>query len=285
MDFLNRLHNKTEDKPHSVKFTNVDFNIDDIVRKLQCIDKYSYEDLVNIVHNSYETILDDIFIRNKEMRSNIISAFNNILFVKAFIEVISKSQLSESQLFSCNKLAWDYISSQSDKEIKELFLQLSMTINRNCINILSTKVNINAAKMIALARFSSTDEKKNASRVNKAICNISDNLSVETIVDIYGILYRYITPPLFEATMYDTVGGNNKNNYNNLTSAIFYILNNNMTSVDIRTVLFSHAENYRLLNRKNKLRVNIKDYVVMNNYNRVLETINYLQDVEGIIMP
>ena len=84
--------------------------------------------------------------------------------------------------------------------------------------------------------------------------------------------------------MYDTVVGNNKNNYDNITSAIFHILNN-MTSSDMRTVLFSHAENYRLLNRKNKLRVNIKDYVVMNNHNRVLETINYLQDVEGISMP
>jgi hypothetical protein len=188
MDFLNKLHNK-EEKPHSVKFTNIDFNLDDIVRKLQCVDKYSYEDLVNIVHNSYETILDDIFMRNKEMRSNIISAFNNVLFVKAFIEVVSKVQLTESQIFSCNKLSWDYISSQSDKELKELFLQLSLTINRNCINILSTKVNINIAKMVALARFSSTDEKKNASRVNRVLCNISDNLSVQNIVDIYIVYY------------------------------------------------------------------------------------------------
>ena len=282
MDFLNRLHN-TEEKPHPVKFTNIDYNLDDISRKLKSVDKYSYEDLVNIIYNSYETILDDIFMRNKEMRSNIIAAFNNVLFVKAFIEVISKVQLSESQLFSCNKLSWDYISSQSDKELKDLFLQLSLTINKNCINILSTKINIRTAKMIALARFSSNNEKKNASRVNRILCNIPDNLSVQNIVDVYSILYKSVTP-LFEAIMYDTRDGSNRNNYDNITSAIFHILNN-MTSNDMRTVLYSHAENYKLLNKNDKLRVNIRDYAIMNNHNRVLETINRLKDMEGITMP
>ena len=286
MDFLNKLHNTTkENVPHPVKFTNIDFNLEDIVRKLKDVDKYSYEDLVNIVHNSYETILDDIFMRDKEMRANIIVAFNNVLFVKAFIEVVSKAQLTDSQIFSCNKLSWDYISSQSNKELKELFLQLSMIINRNCINILSAKININLAKMVSLARFSSMDEKKNASRVNRILCNIPENLSLQNIVDIYSVFYNNSITPLFEAIMYDTVGGSNKSNYDTITSAIFYILNDHMTTLHIRSVLYSHAETYKLLNKKDKLRINISDYCVIHNYTRVLETINNLRDVEGIEMP
>ena len=283
-DLFNKVKRK-EQEPHPVKFTNIDFDLDDIVNKLKSVDKYSYEDLLNIVYNSYETILDDIFMRDKEMRKSIIEAFENELFVKAFVEGISNSTLNESQLFSCNKIAWDYISGGYNTKIKELFLQLSLIINRNTINILSTKIPMSTSKMVALARFSSMNDTTSATRVNSVLCSISEQLSTQTIVDIYSILYRTSVTQLFEAIMYDD-GDDTVNiiNYNNITSAIFNILNN-MPGNEIRTVLFSYAENYRLLNRKNKLRVDVTEYCIVNNFKRVFDTINYLHDREDIKMP
>ena len=283
-DLFNKVKRK-EQEPHPVKFTNIDFDLDDIVNKLKSVDKYSYEDLLNIVYNSYETILDDIFMRDKEMRKSIIEAFENELFVKAFVEGISNSTLNESQLFSCNKIAWDYISGGHNTKIKELFLQLSLIINRNTINILSTKIPMSTSKMVALARFSSMNDTTSATRVNSVLCSIPEQLSTPTIVDIYSILYRTSVTQLFEAIMYDD-GDSTVNivNYNNITSAIFNILNN-MPGNEIRTVLFSYAENYRLLNRKNKLRVDVTEYAIVNNFKRVFDTINYLHDREDIKMP
>lgn len=284
MDLFNKVKSEFQ-KPHPVKFTNIDFNLDDIVKKLKSIDKYSYEDLLNIVYNSYETILDDVFMRDQEMRANIIEAFENELFVKAFVEAISKITLTEHQLFSCNKIAWDYISGGLNKKLKEEFLQLSLIINRNIINILSTKIPMSTAKMIALARFSSMNEKKSATRVNRVLCSIPDQLSVQTIIDIYAVLYKNSVTQLFEAIMYD-IGEDtsNLNNFNNITSAIFYILNN-MPSNEIRSVLYSYAENYRLLSKNDKLRVDVTEYSIVNNFRRVFDTISYLHDREDVKMP
>ena len=66
MNFLNQLK-ANEDKPHPVKFTNIDFSLQDINKKLKSVNQYEYKDLVNIIYNSYETILDDIFISDKKL--------------------------------------------------------------------------------------------------------------------------------------------------------------------------------------------------------------------------
>ena len=285
MDDLFKKIKRKDQEPHPVKFTNIDFDLEDIVNKLKSVDKYSYEDLLNIVYNSYETILDDIFMRDKEKRASIIEAFENELFVKAFVEAITKSTLNKYQVFSCNKIAWDYISSGNNTKIKEQFLQLSLIINRNTINILSTKIPMTTSKMVALARFSSMNDTKSASRVNSVLCSIPEQLSVQTIVDIYGILYRNSVTQLFAAIMYDS-GEDTTNivNYNNITSAIFHILKN-MPTEDIKSVLVSFAENYRLLNRHDRLRVNVTDYAIANNHKRVFDIIMYLHDNDGVVMP
>ena len=283
MNFLKQLK-ANEDKPHSVKFTNIDFSLQDINNKLKSVNQYEYKDLVNIIYNSYETILDDIFMRNMEMRSSIIEAFNDINFVKAFIEVISNSRLSETQVFSCNKIAWDYMSSGHNNKVKEELLHLSNIINSNVINMLSTKIDIYNAKMLALARFSSIKEKENTRRVNSILYHTAKELSIQTIIDIYSVLYRNITP-LFKSIMYNIENETcNVDNYDNVALAIFHILDD-MPSDEIRTVLYSYAEDHRLINSDCKVRFDVTEFAVKNNFIRVTNIINHLVENEGIKMP
>lgn len=283
MNFLNQLK-ANEDKPHPVKFTNIDFSLQDINNKLKSVNQYEYKDLVNIIYNSYETILDDIFMRNMEMRSSIIEAFNDINFVKAFIEVISNSRLSEAQVFSCNKIAWDYMSSGHNNKVKEELLHLSNIINSNVINMLSTKIDIHNAKMLALARFSSIKEKENTRRVNSILYHTAKELSIQTIIDIYSVLYRNITP-LFKSIMYNIENETcNVGNYDNVALAIFHILDD-MPSDEIRTVLYSYAEDHRLINSDCKVRFDVTEFAAKNNFIRVTNIINHLVENEGIKMP
>ena len=92
MDFLSRveLQKATKQIPHPVKFTNIDFNMNEIAIKLRAVNSYTYDDLVTIITNSYQTILHDIFLKNQEMRESIIEAFNNITFVKTLDKLEKK---------------------------------------------------------------------------------------------------------------------------------------------------------------------------------------------------
>lgn len=285
MDLLNELKKATKEVPHPVKFTNIDFNMNEIAVKLRAVDSYTYDDLVCIISNSYQTILHDIFLKNQEMRNSIIEAFNNITFVKAFIEVMSKVRLTDTQIFCCNKIAWDYMTFGLNKAIKDELLQLSNIINRDTINRLSVYLGLRTSEMVALARYSSFRDKCSAQRVNQVLCLTASVYSVQTLVEVYAILYRTSVTELFQAIMYDA-GANTSNiqNFDNITFAVFHILNN-MPSNEIRSVLYSFAVDYKLNNRNDKLRLNVCDFVNRNNFSRVASIIEHLQMVERVYMP
>ena len=287
MDFLSRaeLQKATKQIPHPVKFTNIDFNMNEIAIKLRAVNSYTYDDLVCIVSNSYQTILHDIFLKNQEMRDSIIEAFNNITFVKAFIEVMSKVRLTDTQVFCCNKIAWDYMTFGLNKAIKDELLQLSNIINRDTINRLSVYLGLRTSEMVALARYSSFRDKRSAQRVNQVLCLTKSVFSVQTLVEVYAILYRTSVTELFQAVMYDTGNSTcNIQNFDNITFAVFHILNN-MPSNEIRSVLYSFAVDYKLNNRSDKLRLDVSDFASRNNFSRVINIIDHLRVVENVHMP
>ena len=295
MDLLS-IAREVDGTLYKPSFTNIDLNLDEIVTMLESVNKYTYDDLLCKVYNSYKHILDDVFIRDKEMRKSIIKAFNNIDFVKAFAEVISnvcltndpKKRLTTTEFYSCNKLIWDYLySPNSNDEIEKIFHQLNYNINKPLINMLSTKIDINIARYIALARYSSTRGQVCATRVNSVITGCDTPLSAQNIADIYDILYKNDSIlPLFEGTMYDAnTNVNNMINYNIITFVVFNIIENNMTSNDIYNLLYKFAQNYNLMGKNCKLRCDITKYVEDNNFIRIKEQIIRIFNDYNIVMP
>ena len=76
----------------------------------------------------------------------------------------------------------------------------------------------------------------------------------------------------------------NVGNYNNVALAIFKILDD-MPSDEIRTVLYSYAEDHRLINSNCKVRFDVTEFAAKNNFIRVTNIINHLVENEGIKMP
>ena len=172
-----------------------------------------------------------------------------------------------------------------NKAIKDELLQLSNIINRDTINRLSVYLGLRTSEMVALARYSSFRDKRSAQRVNQVLCLTKSVFSVQTLVEVYAILYRTSVTELFQAVMYDTGNSTcNIQNFDNITFAVFHILNN-MPSNEIRSVVYSFAVDYKLNNRSDKLRLDVSDFANRNNFSRVINIIDHLRVVENVHMP
>ena len=255
------------------KFTNVDLNIQEVHNILS--NNIDDTELRIAIKNSYHIFLDDVYLRNEKNRISIIETFTDKRFLKAFIKVLETEQLNDVQKICCNKVAWDYLSSGNvDAEVKELLLSLSYVVNRPLVNVLTTKLDLIGSKLVALARYSSFNERKNVTRVNNILSKIN-LLSEQQIIDVYAILFRSITS-VFEAIMFTVPEDNSQEN---ITKAILDILEN-IPSSEIRLVLLSYFTNIEYLNIKN-LRMDIRKLDPVK-YPKILYMIDYLVMNENV---
>lgn len=249
--------------------------------KLKHIDTLSDRELFMLVRDSFDSVLKQIF-SNKDQ--DYLKIITNTKFLIALHQVVSNINLNHTQRMQCNKLAYDYFTSENnDPYIKQLFFALSKSVNREIIGALcSIGLGEDLASYLALARFSSEKEIINVKRLNFIIVSSSvDIMTEQMIIRIYEKLFDSVTP-LFEGIMFDGLDMDDEYIsesmnliYSTISLAILEILNN-MPSQDIRKVLISYQGDYEALYHQTKPRFQVS--AISGDYMRILNVIDSLKE-------
>ena len=280
--FNNRVKNKETPKTESMSFFNNPILNSTLLReKLYHIDALSERELFNLVKDSFDLVLKQIF-SNKDQ--DYLKIITNTKFLIALNQVVLNLDLTYTQRIYCNKLAYDYFTSENnDPYTKQLFFALSKSVNRNIIGVLcSIGLPEDLASYLALARYSSEKEMINVKRLNFIIISSSVEIMTEQmIIKIYEKLFDSITP-LFEGIMFDGldmdeeyVSESMNLIYSTISLAILVILNN-MPSQDIRKVLISYQGDYEALYQNSKPRFQVS--AISEDYIRILDVIEALKE-------
>lgn len=267
-------------------FNNPAYNPLVLKEKLYNLDSLQDKELFEIIKDSYEAILSDIFVDKNEYYLHL---FTNTRFLSIMIQVVSSiNNISHTNRTYINKIVYDYLTlDKKDQYIKQLMYSLSKMVNKDILpRLLGLGLQEDLAIYLALARFSSQKEIVNVKRVNFVIMTSSIEIMTEQmIVYIYEKLFDRITP-LFVGTMIDNckqdMSSEMEEIYSTISLAILDILNT-MPSNDIRKVLISYVGDYQAVYYKSGYRFSMQ--CLSNDYARINTVVQALYANENIYVP
>jgi len=205
--------------------------------------------------------------------------WKNIRFLNIVSEIVTEKDTNIIIIL------YDMLSSilDLDDEHKKVIYQIIYKVlYRKYILPLTSIMDKDNARTVALMRFSSYDNKDCIDRVNKCILMLND-LKINDIVYIYGLFFFDQFSNLFNYTMADTEGynlldNNAKSSYNKISGAICYILEN-MPMYDIDRVLRRWISYSELLGKNSIIRFSIKDLSEVD-FPRIIKVVQELE-VQG----
>lgn len=279
--------------PVQKNMVNVDFNsmnkcaFKSSLATIGTLDEHS---LAVLIKNNIDEITEDI-LTNRVPYANL---FRDMRFISAFIRAISSIPVEYELKIACNKLAYDYFTSDNpDIEIKKQYLNISRVINRIEISkLVSIGLDENTACNLALSRYSSANEKTNVKRLNFSMYHRDANIMNEQmIIWIYEKMFNRISD-LFYATMFEVYSPQEQDDfersfgesflevYGTVGLSVLTILNN-MTSENIRKVLLGYSEEWK---SKNQPPVRFSLRSLSGDYSRITRVVEYLDSI-GIFIP
>ena len=272
------------------KWQETDVTLARVNKKISESENFEDKELEDLVRSSHKIFLDKEYVCNRAYRQEVIDAFGNPDFLRMLIKVMESegNNISYDERVVCNKITWDYkCQKEQSQEIKELLLELSDTVNKPIVHLLTAVVPFNSASLIALARYSSFDFKKDVDRVNLILEKYTDNLSVQNILDIYSYLYRNDSfSRVFGTIMFETntegYGSDELERYGRISIAILEILEHGMTTQGITIVLRNYAnlcQFYPNMKKRFSMRSNAKV-----DYPRIYAVLDSLE-AKGIEIP
>lgn len=263
------------------------FNENALYNKLTKIDQLDDNSLADIIENNYSRILDNVFEQNRDS-AFYLSLFLDQRFLTMFTNIIGEQKnITDTDRVLCNKIAYDYLTSNDmsniKPEFKSLFLNLSKRVNFQVIpRLLSLGLDEATCSYLALSRYSHTDPKVYIRRLNHIIVSHSDSIMAEQmIIDIYQILATSFIP-LFKYTMFDVstedelnaIGPGASEIYSTISLTMIDILNQ-FTSTDIRKILVEYSNEY---NSSDNLQVRFSMRSISeSDYWRILKVIDILE--------
>lgn len=243
----------------------ISFNLDEspilnpgyIHSKLDSINEMEDKELYNIIKESYDSILNDIFHRKDP---KYLETFASQKFLTIMIQVLSSiPNIDSNDIIYANKLAYDYHTyKNNDPYIKQLFFILSKTVNKQKIaELMSIGLEEKLAAYIAMSRYSSFDEIINVKRMNFVIITSSTQeiMTLQTIVRIYEKLFNRLTL-LLEGVMFDVLDESEEDEesewitedaleiYSTISLAILSILEDQPSSI-ITKVLSTYTADFK----------------------------------------
>ena len=252
------------------------------------IDTISEDDLYKILKESYTSILQGVFSKNKSDRQYI-TMFKSRKFMTALIKVLHNSQtpFTIEQKIYCNKLAYDYMTLP---DANELFFTMSKVVNRDVMpSILAVGFDENAAANLALARYSSFNETINILRLNMVLLSMDpETVDPSKIVKVYGKLFDHLGI-LFETVMFNVnnIGdGDDESELSqdlidmmemdgNITLAILDILSSQPIDI-IAAVLRGYGNSFVILHNGDPSQIRTSLRNLSADYQRITYVINML---------
>lgn len=243
--------------------------------------------LFDYISKYYTIILDEVFGKNNPNPSAF-KVLMNTKYLEIFLRVLRNvTAIPEKYRIFCNKLCYDYLKHKErpkEKYTESLLLNMSRIVNKSIIPQLLGILPEDLASHIALARYSSLNEKVNAKRMNRVIIHSDPEFMTEQrIIDIYGKLFTKVTH-LFEGIMFDVLdefwSGEEELLYSTINLAILDILES-MESGDIRKVLVAYCGDRKMMYPESKVRFSIKS-ISPTDYPRLTYMIEYLEETEQL---
>ena len=275
---------KLDEKITGNLFKTVEYEISGLIMKIEHLDEVDISDLKEIIIKQHSMILNyDLFLLNRETRSQAIKLFTNKKFLNAFLEVVGVLNISNHEKICLNKIAYDYYTSISkDPEISDLLFQLTTWINNKEVLILSGMIGMNGAKILAMIRNSSFKEEKCIHRVNTFIIKCGIDISVQDVINIFCFLFKRFTP-VFVYTMLESkpsgLTNDQSNRFDAISLAILDILDS-LNSNDIKKVLYDYGYNLNMVRPGTPVRFSM--HTLDSKFDRVTKLLNEVEICEGM---
>lgn len=280
-DFYNKVSQLPEPEKPTIDINFNQFSKDVLKQAIMNIDQMDEHSIAVLIKNNIETLSNDI-LHDDPSYSNVL---RDPKFISSFIRAINSIPLDYTTKVACNKITYDYFTSDNpDPAIKQQYLSMSKTINRDAINkLMSIGLNENIASNLALSRYSSANERTNVKRLNFAIYHRDPSLMTEQmVVWIYEKLFNRISD-LFQATMFEVYtpqqqedfGENFMEVYGVVGLAVLIILNN-MTSDNIRKVLIGYEAEWEYKGRP-PVRFSLR--ALSGDYSRIRNVVEYMDSI------
>ncbi|MBR6289436.1 MAG: hypothetical protein IKR19_08875 [Acholeplasmatales bacterium] len=273
---------KLNEKIKGNLFKTVEYEISGLLMKIDHLDDIDSNILKEIILKQHSMILNyDLFLLNRDTRSQALKLFTNRKFLKAFLEVAGVLSLSDHEKICLNKIAYDYYTyMQKDPEISDMLYQLTTWVNNKEVLVLSGMIGMNGAKILAMIRNSSFKEEKCIHRVNTFIIRCGIDMSVQDIINIVCFLFKRFTP-VFVYTMLETkpagLTNDQSNRFDAISIAILSILDS-MDSYSIKKVLYDYAYNLNMVRVGTLVRFSL--HTLDSRYERIIKIINEIEICE-----
>lgn len=263
-------------------FHTIEYKMNDIVEKIENIDKFDEKEIKEIIIRQHQMILNyDNFLSSKESRLLALKLFTNKRFLICFLDVIRLISINEHEKICINKLAYDYYClPDKNEEISNLLFQLTTEVNGKEVVILSGILGLSDAKILSMLRNSSFEEAKVVPRVNNFIVQIPYELTMKNLADIYCNLFPRVTT-LFVQTMLQVKNPGysifESKRFDEISIIMLEIVNS-MPSSEIKKVLESYAYSLNKLTGNITVRFSIKN---MTRYDRIIRVLKEVENEYG----
>lgn len=256
---------------------------------LSSLDTIDEKELYEIVKTSYHNILKNVFNKPTE---EALSTITNPKLIKCLTHVFNSVNISYDEKIYCNKLVYDYITSDNhDTYIKDLLMMMIKIVNKDDIlKLQSINIPESTANYIALAKSSSFVEELNIKRMNFVICQSHEKyMNTQTIVYIYEKMCSNLSP-LFIGTMFDVYNDEEywatnelMEIYASCSLAVLHMLNNSPAQ-SIKTVLLQYTETFNKMYKNDISRVRFSLKSISSDFGRILMAIEELE-FSGSVIP
>lgn len=215
----------------------------------------------------YDQYLNYNHFINPDTRVIFQGLWTNDRFLYNFISVLNHhpniiDSITKTRITSINTIVYDYYYLHKNEKSNTLqyLMQICKLVDNKYIIPLTTIMYLDAATMITIANFSSTNKEITIKRLNMLIVKMGYNFSVKDIVYIYKQFYLDGFSELFDYTMttvLDNLTPDEQRNDDNISFAIINILDS-MPSSEIFEVLKRYGNFIQLMRKGSNVRFSLR---------------------------
>ena len=289
------------------------FNNSVLFKTIDDRDTMSDSELRYFIQNNFPSIMNNVF--NRDIGVKYIVAFQDVRFLDAFIDVVSRIQYFDADIIvKINLLIYHYITSSVKKsELIYRMIRLGSIVNSSKLIALK-KFNMpeNLENYLLIARYSDFDLSVCVKRVNLmlitsqqivSLLNIdtdyeASDTAIEWLANLLIELYRreewnFVLPYFMLDVLPDADDLDTNKQWitpeveavdSAMSLAVLRVLD---TMIDdsntLRSILISYAEGYRIMNTGRKVRFSFQS--ISDDYPRLRAAVKFLEINEEIYVP